>query len=293
MSSGSSRARALVALSLLVLAPRCASTPSGVGGSGRAPDGLPGDAALLDESRRQEAADLASRVATLASDVHDMGARLDFTLWSEQGTLTLVGYQSSERGGRAGRDTDTAALRRAVAQALLTATHARSGEVALTLRRRPTTWAVEPTPAFHASRPPGVRTTPGHARLDPDSTSTLVDALHHLLEPVRVPEGGTVWADLSLHLEDDHVTGWRLEGWRVLPSSPDGKPRPVSREVALEAAHVVELYAPARGTRALHLGLRLSHRRGASAASGWVEESRVDFPTLPLARQRLGLLPTL
>ncbi|MCP3103064.1 hypothetical protein LZ198_29710 [Myxococcus sp. K15C18031901] len=270
------QARALSALCLLALAPRCATTSPGTGGSGFDA----GDTAL-DAARRQEADDVAAQVAALASDVRDAGARLDFTFWAEQGALTLTGYQSSERGGRPGRAADTHVLRRAVAQALLSATRARSGEVALTLRRKSTTWVVEPTPAFHAARPTGARGTPGRARFSPGPTAAIAERLHRLLAPVRVPDGGTVWADVTVHLRDGQVTGEALEGWRVLPSSPDGKPRPVSPRVAVEAAHLVDLYAPARGPRSLHLGLRVTHPRGEPAASGWVEESRVDFPTLP------------
>jgi hypothetical protein len=249
------------AVLLLALIPGCASTPSGTGGAE-----LPAPAA------HAEADQVSAQVWSVASGVRDVGSRLVFTFWSERGVLTLTGYQALERGGRRGKPADALRTRHAVTSALASSMPGTTGELALTLRRTETGWEVEPQASFHAVRPTEARTKPGF--LLPLAASGMPAEVQRLLKAVEVPADGTVWADVSVRLHNGRVDGWSLQ-WRPIRAGRGGKPRAVSPQVATEVTNVVLLYAPGRGSRTLHLGLRLSHRDNALAASGWVEETRV------------------
>ncbi|NVJ20261.1 hypothetical protein HUW62_03380 [Myxococcus sp. AM011] len=239
-----------------------------------------------EEARRQEARQVARQVAVLAGSVRDVDSRLELTFWAERGALTLVGYQSLERGGRAGRTVDHDDLQRTIARALMSTTHHSGGEVVLRMRREPASWALEPGASFSSERPLQARQVAGRREDATPEPSALATDLRRLLEPVRVPADGTVWANVSVHLRDGRVVGWELEDWRVVRAGRGNKtPRPVSRRVVEEATSVVRLYAPGTGSRSLHLGLRLIHEGNAPSAEGWVEETRM----LPLSRPSGGV----
>ncbi|MFP2906520.1 hypothetical protein ACLESD_15930 [Pyxidicoccus sp. 3LFB2] len=168
-----------------------------------------------------------------------------------------------------------------MALALATAMQGSTGELQLTLRRGEASWEVEPNASFHTVRPTGARTSAGRQGVFVLGQSTTVAAgLQQLLRSVEVPADGTVWVDLNVRLHNGRVVDWKLEQWRPIRAGRGGKPRPVAPQVAREAADVVVLYAPGMGSRTVHLGLRLSHRDNEPAASGWVEETRVDHPAL-------------
>jgi hypothetical protein len=267
------------AVLLLTLTLGCANTPMGTGGSGQ--EGMdPGQPAATDpKAASVEAGQVAEHVWAVASGVHDVGSRLVFTFWSERGALTMTGYEAVQRGGRRGKPVNANSTQRAVVLALATAMQGNTGELQLTLRRGDTSWEVEPNASFHTVRPTEARTAPGRQGVFVLGQSTTVSAgLQQLLKSVEVPADGTVWVDLNVRLRNGRVVDWKLEQWRPIRAGRGGKPRPVSAQVASEAANVVVLYAPGMGSRTVHLGLRLSHRDNEQAASGWVEETRVERP---------------
>ncbi|MFY2560430.1 hypothetical protein ACN469_22655 [Corallococcus terminator] len=266
-------------VALMLLTTGLACTHRGTGGSGRPGGSEPFE---HEEARRQEARQVARQVAALAGGVRDVGSRLEFTFWAERGALTLVGYQSLKRGGRAGRAVDREDLQRTVARALMSTTHHSAGEVVLRLRREASSWALEPGASFSTERPAQARQVAGQREDATPEPAALATSLRRLLEPVRVPVDGTVWANVSVHLRDGRVVGWELEDWRVVRTGRgDSTPRPVSRRVVEEATAVLLLYTPGTGSRSLHLGLRLIHEGSAPSAEGWVEETRMLSLTRP------------
>lgn len=264
----------------LILMSTCLACPSaGTSGTSRSGANEPFE---HEEARRQEARQVARQVAALAGSVRDVDSRLELTFWAERGALTLVGYQSLERGGRAGNTVDREDLQRTIARALMSTTHHSGGEVLLRLRRERTSWALEPGASFSSERPLQARQVAGRREDATPEPAALATDLRRLLEPVRVPVDGTVWANVSVHLREGRVVGWELEDWRVVRHGPGNRtPRPVSRRVVEEATAVVRLYAPGTGSRSLHLGLRLIHAGNAPSAEGWVEETRVLPLSLP------------
>ncbi|GEN11232.1 hypothetical protein SAMN05443572_11482 [Myxococcus fulvus] len=269
---------------LFALGLACAG--GGTGGSGRPDVPIEQDAARLHEARQ-----VAVRVAALAGTVREVGSKLELTFWSEQGALTLVGYQAQERGGRAGRPVDAAELQRQVATRLLSTARQPPGEVVLTLERRASSWRVDPPLVLSGERPQGARGAPGRREAGTPEPGAVVEGMKKLLAPVRVPVGGSAWADVTVRLRDGRVVGWGLQDWRELRGGRDDATRPVSRRVLEETASVLLLHAPATGTRSLQLGLRLVHEPGAAAASGWVEVSSVSAAPSPSGGISSLLLP--
>ncbi|NTX08829.1 hypothetical protein [Myxococcus sp. CA040A] len=263
---------------VVILATSLACASGGTGGSGRAGTDEPFE---HEEARRQEAREVARQVAALAGGVRDVGSRLELTFWSERGALTLVGYQSVQRGGRPGRGIDSDDLRRTVARALMSTTSHSAGEVVLRLRRDASSWALEPSASFSTERPPEALHLAGRREASTPESTWMAASVQRLLMPVRVPVDGTVWADVSVHVRDGRVVGWELEGWRVVRAGRGNATRSVSRRVVEEAAAVLRLYSPGTGSRTLHLGLRLIHEGNAPSAEGWVEETRVGRPLRP------------
>ena len=281
-----SMARALSgAVLLLTLTPGCASTPQGTGGSGPV---------IVDPSQpppidlkagREEAARVAARVWAVASGVRDVGSQLRFTLWSDQGALTLLGFVAENRGGRPGRPaTDAEGTQRAMMTALEAAMKHPAREVSLTLRRTESAWQVESTDFIQSFRPTHARTVPGgpgalSSRL---SASDVASHLQARLKSVQVPTDGTVSVDVQARVRNGHLVGLDVTPSRVILSGRGDKPRAVAPHVASEVAHLILLYAPCMGERSIRLGLRLSHRGTAQLATGGVEETEVSH-SLPTA----------
>ncbi|MBZ4419152.1 hypothetical protein K8638_22005 [Myxococcus sp. RHST-1-4] len=274
-------ARALPgAVLLLALVTGCASTPPGTGGSG-AGDLDPERPPHIDtQAGREEAARVAARVWALASSVRDMDSQLRFTFWSEQGALTLVGFVAENRGGRQGKPaTDAAGTQSKVTAALVAAMKHPAREVSLTLRRSESSWQVDSSDFIQSFRPTGARTLPlRQGALSPRQTSDDIAAgIRELLGAVQVPTDGTVGVDLEARVRNGRMVGLELTRSHVIRSGRGHTLRQVSPHVATEVANLLLLYAPCTRERSIHLGLRLSHRGNATAASGGVEETRVDL----------------
>ncbi len=274
-------ARALsVSVLLLTLAVGCASTPPGTGGSGRDTTDPDRPHPMDTQAGREEAARVAMRVGALASDVREVGSRLRFTFWSEQGALTLTGFTAENRGGRLGKATNPDRTQREVATALMATLKHPAREVALTLRRSESHWVVESNSFVQSFRPTGARTLPGRQgafspRRSPDDVAAGV---RELLRSVQVPADGTLGVDLTARVRNGRVVGLELTRSHVILSGRGGKPRAVAPHVASEVAHLILLYAPCTGERSVRLGLRLSHRGSEQLASGGVEETQVSHP---------------
>jgi hypothetical protein len=263
---------------LLALTPGCANTPPGTGGSGKGEVDLVRPPLLDTKAGQEEAAQVAARVWNVAANVRDADAVLRFTFWSEQGALTLLSYVAENRGGRQEKPaTDADDTKRKVSSALVAAMKHPGREVSLTLRRTGSSWRVDATDYVQTFRPVGARTLPGRqGALSPDqSADDLIASVREQLKSVTVPSDGTVSVDFNVRVRRGRMVGMDVAPAHDIRAGRGDKRRAVSPSVATEVAHLILLYAPCTGQRAIHLGLRLSHQGKAEVAVGGVEETRV------------------
>jgi hypothetical protein len=237
-----------------------------------------------EEARKAETERALAWMVGVASGVREVGTRLVFTLWRQEGALTPLGYQEARGGGSTGRGVEAHGLEREL-RPLFTRPLARStGEVVLTLRREEGRWAVDYDATRQGTRPAEAKTLAVGTRGTPSVTFlALHEAMRKGLRAVQVWEGGASRVEVAVELEDGRLTGWELVEARHTRQGTGGSPRALSSEVTGNAVQVVLPFTEGLGPRTVRLVLRVEHRAEEAEARGRVEEAWVERPSLALA----------
>ncbi|WP_309891631.1 hypothetical protein [Archangium sp.] len=239
---------------------------------GRGPEG---DAA----ARKAESDRALAQVVGLARGVEEVGARLTFTFWVEEGALTPLGYREERGGGRAGRAVGAEGLERMLRPVFTEYMGRRMGEVVLTLRREEACWAVDYDATHQGARPPEAKTLPVRTRgTTADSLRALYEGARKALDAVWVPAGGAARVELAVRLEDGRPVGWEWVEARHTREGPGGVARALSPEVVGHTVQVLLPFTEGLGPRMVHLVVRAEHRPAEARAWGRVESVRVERP---------------
>lgn len=274
---------ALALLVVLTLAGGCSTT--GAAGPGpMSSGGLPPDvdAEVLEAGAVAEATLALSRMWSVVGGVREVGTRLSFTFWSEQGALTLTGYAASGRGGPAGQDVDEEEVQEQLATVLTRFAQQHTGEVVVSLQRHEAGWTVEYTTSSTLPRPPEAKTLPvRRAGLPVEVVQTITQGAGHLLRAVQVPGGGEALVEVEAHLEDGRAEDWALRLFEVTREGTGEAPRLLAPHVTEEATAVLLPFTQGVGERTVRLRLRLLAPRNGRQAGGWVEAVSVVRPPPP------------
>ncbi len=269
----------------LVLVSGCATTGKATGGGGgwdspALPPGM--DLEAWREARRAEAELAVSRVWAVASGVREVGSRLTFTWWAEQGALTLTRYEAEGLGGALGGPVDEAAVRHELETVFTRYAQRATGEVQVRLRRERQGWEVRFDATPWASPPVEAKRLPvRRSGLPAQTVMGVTSGVGRLLSAVQVPAGGAASVEVEAHLEDGRVEGWEFLGFQVTRGGNGGSPCAPSSLVAGEAIQVLLPFTQGVGPRAVCLRLALVHRLGEAQARGHVEAASVWRPPPP------------
>jgi hypothetical protein len=231
---------------------------------------MEGDA--QEAARRAEVETALGHLWSVAGEERKVGARLAFTFWAQNGALTLLRYRE-EPGHRGGRRVAEESFARQLRPLLDEYVRGRSGEVALTLMRRESGWAVASDATVQGSRPPEAKTQPVNRRGVP--AGALAAALEGASKVARllvVPSGGAASLRLEVVLDDDRITGWEHRGYQVVASG--GTPQALSEEFVGRVARVLLPFTQGVGRRTVALELWGETREGEAFAHGLVTEAR-------------------
>ncbi|WP_309892996.1 hypothetical protein [Archangium sp.] len=201
-----------------------------------------------EEARRAEVESALEHFWSLSSGHREVGARLAFTFWAQNGALTLLEYLSG-----------------------------RAGVVVLTLKREEAGWAVDSEATARGGRPPEAKTQPVNRRsLPADTVSRAQEVASKLVRLVEVPAGGATSLRVEVGLEDDRIVGWEHRGFQVMERG--GGLRALSDESVERLARVLLPFVQGVGRRTLALELRGEHRVGAPTAHVQVLAARTLHP---------------
>jgi hypothetical protein len=235
-------------------------------------------------ARRAETERALAWMVGLASGVREVGTRLAFTFWVNEGALTPLGYREETGSGSTGRVVEAHVLERVLRPLFSEPLGRRTGEVVLTLRREEGRWAVDYEATRQGARPAEAKTLAVATRGTPSATFLAVhEAMRKGLRAVQVPEGGGAKVEVAVGLEDGRLTGWELVEARHTGQGTGGAARALSPEVGGQAVQVVLPFTEGLGQRTVRLVLRVEHRAGEAQARGRVEWARVERPSLALA----------
>lgn len=275
-------ARAWSILAALALIMGCA-TVSDSGGplaSGLVPQDV--DEQVLEAGTVAEATLALAQLWSVTSSVHEVGARLSFTLWSERGALTLTRYSAAGRTGPIGLAVDEEALQEELAKILTGFAQRHTGAVELTLVRQQTRWSVTYRTASQP-RPPEAKKLPVRRMgLPAELVKSVSLGVEQVLRAVEVPSGAEAQVALECSLEDGRPEEWRLRLFEVTHPGSGGARRGLSPSARGEVTVVLLPFTQGLGERTVLLRLMLSVPPGARQAHGWVEEASVERPP-PLA----------
>jgi hypothetical protein len=146
---------------------------------------------VAEAAREAELARAVSAVLGLAGEVEEVGVKLAFTFWGQQGALTLLDYREEQQGsGRVGRPIDKEELARVLRLVFSEYVGPRTGETVLTLRREEARWGVGTESSSTASRPPEAKTLPVRAQgTSADTFLSLHSASKEWLRTVQLETG--------------------------------------------------------------------------------------------------------
>jgi hypothetical protein len=237
-----------------------------------------------EEARKAEVERALAWMVGVASGAREVGTRLVFTFWSQEGALTPLGYQEAPGGGSTGRVVEAHWLERELRPLFTRPLGRRTGEVVLTLRREEGRWAVDYDATRQGTRPAEAKTLAVGTRGTPSGTFLAVhEAMRQGLRAVQVGEGSAARVEVAVELEDGRLTGWELVEARHTGQGTGGAARALSPEVAGQAVQVVLPFTEGLGPRLVLLVLRVEHREGEAEARGRVESARVERPSSVLA----------
>jgi hypothetical protein len=215
----------------------------------------------------------------VASGVDELGARLTFTFWAEQGALTLLSHQASAGHERMGTSAGGQDLGRILRVILAKYARQHTGVVEVRLRREESRWTVEYDATQHFSRPFEAKTLP--VRWEGASKET-VEALSQGAKAwqrsVQVPRGGAVRVEWEVHMEDGRLKEWAL---RKLQRTREGSAKdslPLSPQAVGALSQRLLPFTEGLGTRTVHLVLQAEHSPGEEEIRGLVESVRVERP---------------
>jgi hypothetical protein len=270
MDRGAVREQVLLLLASLLWVGCVGSQVAGSGGGMWALEGP------HEESRRAEVESALEHFWSLSSGHREVGARLAFTFWAQNGALTLLEYRE-EKGGAQGRPLEADAFARHLRPLLTGYLSGRAGVVVLTLKREEAGWAVDSEATERGGRPVEAKTRPVNRRsLPADTVSRAQEVASKLVRLVEVPAGGATSLQVEVGLEDDRIVGWEHRGFQVMERG--GGPRSLSEESVERLARVLLPFAQGVGQRTLALELRGEHRVGAPTAHVQVLTARTLHP---------------
>jgi len=268
-------------LALLTLAAGCTTTGASHLGpiEGPLPSGV--DDEVLEAGAIAEATLTLSRLWSVAGGVNQVGSRLSFSIWSERGAFTLVGYSASARAGPPGQPVDEENFQQEMANVLTRFAQRHTGMVTLNLERHAAHWAVSYS-ASTPPRPPEAKTLPvRRAGLPATEVLAISQGVRQLFRPVELQPGAEARVEVDLTLEDSRVEDWHLRLFELTSSGNGGSPRPLAPAVLNELVAVLLPFTVGVGERTVRLELRLASGKEARQVHGWVEQAFVERPPSP------------
>jgi hypothetical protein len=239
------------------------------------------DEQALEAGAVAEATLALAQLWSIASSVHEVGARLSFTLWSERGALTLTSYSAAGRPGPLGPALDDEALQEELAKILTRFAQRHTGAIELTLVRHQTRWTVTYSTSSQP-RSPEAKTIPvRRAGLPAGLVEAVSLGVEQVLRAVEVPSGAEAQVEFECSMEEDRAGEWRLRLFNVTHAGPGGAHRSLSSSTRGEVKAVLLPFTQGLGERTVILRLKLLVPLGARQAHGWVEEARVERPPVP------------
>jgi len=249
----------------------CAAAPlQGTGGGGRpASRGpLPGSEAwgMLEDARRAEIDSALAHLWSVASEVREVGAVLEFTYWVESGALTLLSLRRHAWGSGAGSPVDRQSFTNGMRKFLSAYTEEAVGEMHLTLRREEGRWHADFKLAQRYDFPLDAKTWPvQRVGVRAEVLEGLITSGQEMRSRLWVPSGAQVRWQVEVALEDERVTGLETHPPRSLPGGTSMKAAP---ETVGTWVSVLVPFTQGLGPRKVRMEWEGSHIAG-SGLSRW------------------------
>jgi hypothetical protein len=218
-----------------------------------------------DGARRAEVEWALAQMWGIASDEKQVGERLEFTFWTENGALTLLSWQRTAIGSEAGQSVDEKPFANNLRGLLGLLTESRTGAFSLTLHRERSRWRVD-YEAVTVAEPLEARPLPMRHTDNPAGTLSAVHTLaKQATRLLQVPAGASARLTVDVALEDDRITHWEPGPYHA---TVGGQARPATSRIVDTVSLAVLPFTRGLGPRTVRLELVGTHEE-TSATARW------------------------